>query len=103
MCYERAGVWPFAMGGLGNDRETPSAPTIERGPFHFVGGLGCKIKVRFRFLFGLPKTPTKPEGKKRGTERRGALGHLGSKFQVATKFSYCEPFLTTYNFNNFSS
>ena len=74
-----------------------------RGPFQFVGHLGCKIKVRFRFLFGLPKTPTKLGGKMRGTERRGALGVLGCSFQVAPKFSYCEPFLTTYNFNNFSS
>ena len=89
------------MGVLGNDRETPSASAIERGPFHFVGGLGCKIKVRFRFLFGLPKTPTKLGGKMRGTERRGALGVLGCSFQVAPKFSYCEPFSYTYIFITF--
>ena len=29
------------------------------------------------------------------------MGALGCKFQVAPKFSYCEPFLTTYNFNSF--
>ena len=57
MCYDRASVWPFAVGVVGNDRETPSVPAIDRGTSHLWALWVVKLKCVFDFSLGYPKRP----------------------------------------------
>jgi hypothetical protein len=94
----------FSMGSLGNARSGPSlagerAPTHQRSASHKVihrfiyGQFGSsKTKSVFNFRTDCPNCPSVDCA---GRDDRGAMGHLGSlgsRFSVALKYAYCEPF-----------